>query len=287
MAVVRLRGAPRKRGPLKYVHASVRYPPTERFRTGHRFVFFKIRSTRRWFSVHEDLICQHSGYFKAKLQKGRNTVEGECRICHEELETNTDDIVFCRARCGQNIHQHCLDAWKSSQDGALTCPICHHQWQVAVQKNVLLDGGLDQTAVQMYQDWLYTGEIRIDEDTLTPDCEQSTVMLKAWTVATTLQDQNFQHAVVAEMLAKPFNPSSSYAEYAFYESDDEEMRDFIIDWFVTFIEPAFFEEQAQEFPPPFVLGLGEALLRERLEGRVTREGMLEEYTDGKYEFVNE
>lgn len=197
-----------------------------------------------------------------------------------------DDIVFCRAECGQNIHEHCLDAWKTSLDGPLTCPMCRRQWQPPVQKSVLLEGGLDQTAVQIYCDWLYTGEIRTDED-LAPDGEQSTMMLKAWTVATTLDDSGFQHAVIAEMLSRPFNLSNSYAHYAFYESDDEKMHQFIIDWFVMFIGPTFFQEQAAEVPEELLAGLGEALLRERLEGRVTCEGMLEKYTEGKYEYVKE
>jgi hypothetical protein len=164
--------------------------------------------------------------------------------------------------------------------------MCRCQWQCRKQKTLLLDNYLDETAIQMYNDWIYTGEIRIDED-LAPDREQSTVMLKAWTVATTLDDSGFQHAVIAEMLARPFNLSRSYADYAFYESGDEKMQQFIIDWFVMFIGPTFFEEQAADFPEELLAGLGEALLRERLEGRVTREGMLEKYTEGKYEFVKE
>lgn len=44
-------------------------------------------------------------------------------------------IVWCRAACGQNIHEHCFEMWASTkrkQDGAkgeVTCPYCRSVWE--------------------------------------------------------------------------------------------------------------------------------------------------------------
>ncbi|CAJ2503348.1 Uu.00g107420.m01.CDS01 [Anthostomella pinea] len=69
---------------------------------------------------------------KKGADKNRKAVEGDCPICFTLFEAG-EDIVYCRATCGQNIHQECFEMWaatkrKSARD-QVTCPMCRTPWQ--------------------------------------------------------------------------------------------------------------------------------------------------------------
>lgn len=69
----------------------------------------------------------------------RKPLEGDCPICFEEMEAQGEAIVWCKAACGQNIHQQCFEMWaatKRQQAGAgdgdkvdVTCPYCRSVWE--------------------------------------------------------------------------------------------------------------------------------------------------------------
>lgn len=74
----------------------------------------------------------------------RQPIEGDCPICYVSLrqeETETDDnehtdegshLVWCKARCGANFHEECLDHWAARcLDGMrdVTCPTCRSLWR--------------------------------------------------------------------------------------------------------------------------------------------------------------
>lgn len=62
----------------------------------------------------------------------RKPVEGDCPICYTELEFggDADNIVWCRAACGQNMHQMCFETWaRSRTSGKVTCPMCRSHWE--------------------------------------------------------------------------------------------------------------------------------------------------------------
>jgi len=40
----------------------------------------------------------------------RKTVEGDCPVCVMEFEAG-DDIIWCKAACGNNIHRGCFEQW--------------------------------------------------------------------------------------------------------------------------------------------------------------------------------
>ncbi|KAK0737366.1 hypothetical protein B0T21DRAFT_364984 [Apiosordaria backusii] len=54
----------------------------------------------------------------------RKPVEGDCPICFEEFsanEKNNEEIVWCKAACGQNIHKQCFDmsVWEKETEGEM------------------------------------------------------------------------------------------------------------------------------------------------------------------------
>lgn len=64
--------------------------------------------------------------------KNRKTVEGDCPICFMELEEEgKEEVVWCRAACGQNFHKECFHTWTKTRSGTgnITCPLCRSVWQ--------------------------------------------------------------------------------------------------------------------------------------------------------------
>jgi hypothetical protein len=62
----------------------------------------------------------------------RKSMEGEdCPICMVGFdESSTDETVYCKAACGNNIHQECFAQWAATkQNGVVTCPFCRAHWQ--------------------------------------------------------------------------------------------------------------------------------------------------------------
>ena len=62
----------------------------------------------------------------------RKSVEGECPICcvDFEPENSKEEIVYCKAACGNNIHKDCFQQWAATKKGEeVTCPFCRTAWQ--------------------------------------------------------------------------------------------------------------------------------------------------------------
>ncbi|KAK5175661.1 uncharacterized protein LTR77_000800 [Saxophila tyrrhenica] len=62
----------------------------------------------------------------------RKDVEGECPICCVDFEPEDggEEVVFCKASCGNNIHKHCFQQWAATKKGGnVTCPFCRTPWQ--------------------------------------------------------------------------------------------------------------------------------------------------------------
>lgn len=45
----------------------------------------------------------------------RKEIIGDCPICFMEFEPEKEEIVWCKAACGNNIHKHCFEQWAKSQ----------------------------------------------------------------------------------------------------------------------------------------------------------------------------
>lgn len=66
--------------------------------------------------------------------KNRKAVDGDCSICFEEMEGDKEELVWCRAACGQNIHKQCFETWSATKKSGgarakVTCPYCRSIWE--------------------------------------------------------------------------------------------------------------------------------------------------------------
>ena len=61
----------------------------------------------------------------------RKECTGDCPICFTEFESDGEEIVYCKAACGNNIHRTCFEQWaatKQGTSGGVTCPLCRTPW---------------------------------------------------------------------------------------------------------------------------------------------------------------
>lgn len=203
MRVVKRQSARRKRNLIGYVNL-LRLQSALMQHSAGRLVRIKVRNINRHFTVHADLLCATSKHFKKRLQEHRKPVEGECSICYEVLDPAVADITFCGAQCGQNMHQHCVDKWMKTKDGAKTCAFCRAAWKTRNPSTVALPSKTDlkSEAVQLYIDWLYSDTFRVNLD-IAPDSDNYNVcLLEAWTVASAAQDTDCERAIMAHLMSQ-------------------------------------------------------------------------------------
>ncbi|KAL2055588.1 hypothetical protein ABVK25_004396 [Lepraria finkii] len=66
----------------------------------------------------------------ADAPSNRKEVSGNCPICFTEFEPETEEIAWCKAACGNNLHKICFEQWAKSQSGKeLRCIYCRTPWQ--------------------------------------------------------------------------------------------------------------------------------------------------------------
>jgi len=58
----------------------------------------------------------------------RKSIEGDCPVCVMEFEEG-DDVVWCKAACGNNIHRQCFEQWAKSKVGQAKCVFCRTPWK--------------------------------------------------------------------------------------------------------------------------------------------------------------
>jgi len=59
----------------------------------------------------------------------RKSTEGECPICYTDLDPENNRLVWCKAACGNNMHQSCFDRWAAhGGGGGVACVLCRTPW---------------------------------------------------------------------------------------------------------------------------------------------------------------
>ncbi|KAA8903174.1 hypothetical protein FN846DRAFT_954388 [Sphaerosporella brunnea] len=51
-----------------------------------------------------------------------------CPVCFCPFEKG-EQVVWCKAQCGSNIHKSCFMQWKKTRPEAVTCVMCRQPWQ--------------------------------------------------------------------------------------------------------------------------------------------------------------
>lgn len=67
------------------------------------------------------------------IKSNRKAIEAdsECPICYMEMTAGGDELVWCKAACGNNMHKSCFDQWASSQRGqTVKCVYCRTPWEM-------------------------------------------------------------------------------------------------------------------------------------------------------------
>lgn len=61
-----------------------------------------------------------------EARKRRKPESDDCQICFSSLRARP--VVWCRAGCGQSLHEACLAKWALTLDDDVTCPFCRQEW---------------------------------------------------------------------------------------------------------------------------------------------------------------
>ncbi|RMZ70247.1 E3 ubiquitin- ligase Zswim2 [Pyrenophora seminiperda CCB06] len=191
-----------------------------------------------------------------------------CCVCAEVMDPTTKDISFC-SKCGQNIHEACIEAWKRSCGHTLhkeipgTCPLCRTSWKNdPLLKRMTVEKELDAEAVQAYLDWLYTSCLPIAPSLSRKTDEFNLVMLKLWAVANAVEDETFKSIVMTTYFkdAKVSFGAES-VKWAFVErKSDAQIREFVLDVSLVYITPGWFTKQGKDWPDEFLRALADAAM---------------------------
>jgi hypothetical protein len=63
----------------------------------------------------------------------RKPVEDDCPICCMPFAAEKEEITWCQAACGNNIHEDCFKLWAHTKPGHVTCPFCRTPWHTNTQ----------------------------------------------------------------------------------------------------------------------------------------------------------
>ena len=90
----------------------------------------------------------------------RKEVSGDCPICFTEFEPHTEEIVWCKAACGNNIHKTCFEQWAKTKNGnsAVRCVY----WYAAISIISPIEGKVSETNTEMKSRTPWQG----DEDSI-------------------------------------------------------------------------------------------------------------------------
>ena len=63
----------------------------------------------------------------------RKPIDSDCPICFMAMEPEShDELLWCKASCGQNVHRECFEQWAKSSNaanGQVRCVYCRAVWE--------------------------------------------------------------------------------------------------------------------------------------------------------------
>ncbi|KAL1977972.1 hypothetical protein VTN31DRAFT_831 [Thermomyces dupontii] len=79
----------------------------------------------------------------------RKPIEGDCPICFMEFSPQSEEIIYCRTSCGNNVHKACFEQWAAStakNTNGVRCVYCRAPWPEETKK-VDLKAALERSTV--------------------------------------------------------------------------------------------------------------------------------------------
>ncbi|KAF8248331.1 hypothetical protein K440DRAFT_583555 [Wilcoxina mikolae CBS 423.85] len=82
------------------------------------------------------------GEEKGKGEGGRKPLgQDDCPICYSGFrEGEGEEVTWCKAMCGTNVHKGCFDEWRRMVKGAVTCVMCRTPWEEEVEVGEVVVG---------------------------------------------------------------------------------------------------------------------------------------------------
>ncbi|OAK95111.1 hypothetical protein IQ06DRAFT_232464 [Phaeosphaeriaceae sp. SRC1lsM3a] len=237
----------------------------------------QIGNTKEPFTIHEELICSQSPYFRERLQKGRKPIEGECPICHENMNPTRTDITFCRVSCGANIHSDCLEKWKMQSSFLMrstTCPMCRRMWQSERSEQTHTFLALSAKPFHCYYEWSYSRHIPLSTLKSSPNNIEAgwdmDALINAYSLGTRIQDNTFSKAVLQALCEvcqdEDRYPGGGSIALAYASTTDgSPLRKLLVDIYVLRAETSWFErdDEWRGYPPKFLTDLAMAFFNQR------------------------
>ncbi|KAB2102583.1 hypothetical protein AG0111_0g9091 [Alternaria gaisen] len=181
---------------LQAIHPLLSSSNTNEFRFGGRLLRLHVGPKRRQFSVHEDMLCKQSTFFKNQFQTVRKDVEGGCIICHEYLDALVQTLTYCKT-CGNNLHQDCMKQWSENNN---TCPTFRSKWILSDFFDTTSLDDMDADGFDVYVQWLYGCTIPVYEAAKGDHELRCFRLILAHEVGETLGDIEFLQVVRQEII---------------------------------------------------------------------------------------
>lgn len=155
-------------------------------------MLFKIGSDEKPYSVHADLLCKSSAFFRKALQCNKQDAKGRCAICQYNMSPEYEELTHC-ADCGVNYHFSCLETWKEHAPSPVRCPVCRCEWkEISLDLHTLSD--IEGPSFDLYVDWLYQEKLLFVRDELVNDRYED--LVEAYIVGKHLEDDSFCNAAL-------------------------------------------------------------------------------------------
>jgi len=214
------------------------------------------------FTVHTDLLCANSTFFRARLQPNRRPIEDDCSICHEEVRLGHKETTFCRS-CGVNFHYHCIEQWKAraAEGEVATCPLCRQEWLEHRTVQQFLSASCSEVTFAVYVEWLYRGHIALEND------ESLGRIIHAYFVGLLIEDWKFcdtlLEAYVEVCTEHESRPSGKLLTFVYANTPGPcRLRRFLVEMFMRREPTTWIEDESwSTLPPAFTRDVAMAALK--------------------------